>query len=154
VNLTITRLDQGAQAFDAHPVGVAQAHLVQQCVTAHAEEVSHGHAHALFGQDRVDLGLEARALVDELGAIADVLAQLAQWRWSDPCLGQAAQPQEVDQVGGITLVVLDPPLTPVVPERVGQVHGCPALLENVDRPVPAIGGFEHHLGMLTGLGQF
>jgi hypothetical protein len=81
-DLSIARLGQVTQALDAHPVGVAQVHFVHQGVAAHAEE-------PLFGQHRVDLGLEARALVDELGPIADVLAQ---WWWSDPRLGQAAQP--------------------------------------------------------------
>jgi len=48
------------------------------------------------------------------------------------------------------LVVLDPAVAPVVPERVGQVDVGAALLEDVGRPVPAIGGFEDHLAFGPG----
>ena len=128
-------------------------HLVEEALATDAEQVAHGHGHALFGQHGVDLGLEVRAEVDELGPVTDVLTELTLgWR-GDPGLSQASQAQQVDQVGGVALVVLHPPVAPVVAERMGQVHGAPALLDHVGRPVPAVGGFEDHLGVLAGLGQ-
>ena len=44
-------------------------------------------------------------------------------------------------------------LPQLLPNGMGQVHGAPALLEHVGRPVPAVGGFEDHFGVLAGLGQ-
>ena len=106
-----------------------------------------------FAKHGVDLGLEAGAQVDELGPIADELAQFAQRWWGDPGLGQASHAEQVDQVRGVALVVLHPPMPPVVAERMGQMHRGPALLDHVSRPVPPIGRFQYHLGVLTGLGQ-
>ena len=127
--------------------------LVEEDLAAHPEQVAHGHRHPFFRQDGVDLGLEAGAQMDELAPIADEFAQLAQRRWGDPGLGQASQAQQVDQVRGIALIVLHPPVAPVVAQRMGQVHIGPALFEHVSGPVPPIGRFEYHLGVLTGLGQ-
>jgi hypothetical protein len=44
-------------------------------------------------------------------------------------------------------------MPPVVAQWMGQVHIGPALLDHVSGPVPPIGGFEYHLGVLSGLGQ-
>ncbi len=44
-------------------------------------------------------------------------------------------------------------MAPVVAQRVSQVHLRSALGEHVGRPVPAVGGFQHHLGVLAALGQ-
>ena len=52
-----------------------------------------------------------------------------------------------------SLHVVHPPMAPVVAQRMGQVHGGPALLDYVGRPVPAIGRFQDHFWVLTGLGQ-
>ncbi len=53
--------DQVAQGLDPHSVGVGQLHLVEEDLAAHTEQVAHGHPHAFFRQDGVDLGLEAGA---------------------------------------------------------------------------------------------
>ena len=152
-DLTINVLDQVPQGFDTHPIGIAQMHLVEQALSTDSEEVGHGHGHPLFGEHGMDLGLEVRPEVDELGPITDVLTELTQGWWSDPGFSQASQAQQVNEIGGVALVVLHPPVAPVVAERMGQVHVAPALLDHIGRPVPAIGRFEDHLGMLTGLGQ-
>ncbi len=128
-------------------------HLVEEDLAAHPEQVAHGHRHPFFRQDGVDLGLEAGAQMDELAPVADEFAQFAQRWWGDPGLGQTSHAQQVDQVGGIALIVFHPPMPPVVAQRMGQVHRGPALLDHISRPVPAIGGFEDHFGVLPGLGQ-
>ena len=91
--------------------------------------------------------------MDELGSVADEFAQFAQRWWGDPGFGQTSQAQQVDQVRRIALVVFHPPFAPVVAQRMGQVDVCPAFFEHVSGPVPPVGGFEDHLGALTGLGQ-
>lgn len=101
----------------------------------------------------MDLGLEARAQAHELVAVADQLPQLAHLGRGDPGLGQAAQAQEVDQVGGVTLVVLHPPVAPVVAERMGQVDPGAALGEEVGSPVPPKCRFQNHVGFFAGGGH-
>ena len=98
--------------------------------------------------------LRPGAQVDELGPVADELTELSLRRWGDPGLGQTPHAEQIDQVRRVALVVLHPPVAPVVAERVGQVHVAPALFDHVGRPVPPVGGFEDHLGVLAGLGQF
>ena len=152
-DLAIGQLDQVTQALHSDPVGVTQTDVVEQRLATDAEQVAHGHPDTLLGQHRMDLGLEVRAQVDELAPVADELADLSElWR-GDPGLGQASHAEQIDQVGGVVLVVLHPPVAPVVPQRVGQVDRGAALLEDVSRPVPAIGGLEDHLRVLSGLGQ-
>jgi hypothetical protein len=97
-------LDQVPQRFDTHPIGIAQMHLVEQALATNSEEVGHGHGHPLFGQDGMDLGLEVRPEVDELGPITDVLTELTQGWWSDPGFSQASQAQQVNEIGGVALV--------------------------------------------------
>ena len=58
---------------------------------------------------------------------------------------QPRQPQQVGQVGAVPLVVLDPPVGERLdPQRVGQVHLRPGGRQRVRRPVPAVGGLDHH----------
>jgi hypothetical protein len=106
----------------------------------------------------VDLGLGTGAVPDERIAITHQLAQLSDlWR-RDPALGQAPQGQHGGQVLGVAHVVLDASVPPVVAERMGQVHMGAELVEQIGGPVPAIGGFEDHLGLGPGgghgLGEF
>ena len=64
---------------------------------------------------------------------------------ANPRLRQPAQPQQVGQVGAVPLVVLDPPVGERLdPQRVGQVHLRPGGRQRVRRPVPAVGGLDHH----------
>jgi hypothetical protein len=66
-------------------------------------------------------------------------------------LRQPAHPQQVSQVGGVTDIVLDPAvLKRLHPEWVRQVDVGAGRLQRIHRPVPAVGGLEHHLGILTG----
>ena len=52
---------------------------------------------------------------------------------------QPAHPQQVGQVRGVPLVVLDPPVAERLhPQRVRQVHFRPGLLQHVRCPVPAV----------------
>jgi hypothetical protein len=68
----------------------------------------------------VDLGFQSRAQGDELGPVADQLPQCPDFGWSNTRLGQPSSAQKVGQVGGVALVVLDPALASIVPERVGR----------------------------------
>jgi hypothetical protein len=62
-------------------------------------------------------------------------------------------PQEIDQVGGVTLVVLHSAVAPVVAERMGKVNLGSALFEYVCCLVPPIARFKDHFGVLAGLGD-
>jgi hypothetical protein len=101
----------------------------------------------------VDLGLGTGAVPDERGAITHELAPLSDLGRRDPALGQAPEGQHGAQVLGVAHVVLDPAIAPVVPERMGQVDAGAEVLEDVGRPVPAIGGFQDHLGLGPGGGH-
>jgi len=79
------------------------------------------------------LGLEARAQVDQLASVADELTELSQRRQRHPALGQASHAKQVDEVGGIPLVVLHPAVPPIVAEEVGEVHVATARLDHVGR---------------------
>ena len=68
------------------------------------------------------LGLEPGPQRDQLVPVADQLPQLPHLRRRDPRLRQPTQAQQVGQVGGVAVVVLDPPVAPVVAQRVGQMH--------------------------------
>ena len=75
-------------------------------------------------------------------------------RRGDPRLGQPAHPQQVSQIRGVLLVVLDPPVTERLdPERMGQVHLRPGSLEHVGRPVPPVSGLDHHPRVLPRPGE-
>ena len=91
--------------------------------------------------------------MDELASVSDELSQLAQGRRGHPALGQPPQAEQVDQVGGVALVVLHPAIAPVVAERVGQMDPASAGLDDIGGPVPTVGGLDDHLGVLAGLGQ-
>jgi len=90
---------------------------------------------------------------DETGPVADQLAQLPHRRRGDPPLRQAAQPQHRGQVTGAALVVLDPPVPPVVAQRVRQVHVRAQFGEQVRRPVLALRRLQDHLWARAGLGH-
>lgn len=152
-HLPVVDLDQVPQGLDPDGVGPPEGDLVQQALAGHPEQVGHGHGHPLLGQHGMDLGLEPRAQADQLGPVADQLPQLRGGRRGDVGLGQAAQAEHGDEVGGVDLVVLHPSVPPVEPEGMGQVDGGPEVLEDVDGPVPAVGRLEDHLGVLAGLGH-
>jgi hypothetical protein len=48
---------------------------------------------------------------------------------------------------GVTLVVLHPPLPPVEPLGVGQMHPGAVRLQQIHHPIPAVSGLDHHLGV-------
>ena len=99
----------------------------------------------------MDLGLAVRAQRDQLGPVPDQLAELPSRRRRDPGLREPTHPEQVGQVGRVPKVVLHPPvLKRLHTQRVGQMHPGPGFPEGVDRPIPAIGGLEHHLWILPG----
>jgi hypothetical protein len=107
----------------------------------------------VLGQHRLRLGLEPGAQGHELGPVADQLPQLAHRRRGDPGLGQLVEAHAVQELLAVPVVVLHPPVAPVQARRVHQVHGGAFGLEQVDGPVPPVGGFDGHLGVGSGLGQ-
>jgi hypothetical protein len=109
-----------------------------------SEDVRAGHLDAELGQHRVDLVLAAGAQRDQLAAVAGDLPQLADLLRGDPGLGQPAHPQQVGQVAGVQLVVLDPAAAEGLhPQRVRQVHLSAGGRQRVRRPVPAVAGLQH-----------
>ncbi len=74
----------------------------------------------------------------ELGPVADELTQLPYLGRCHPGLGQAPEAQQVDQVGGVPLIVLDPAVPPVVAEGMGQVHSGAFSGQHVGCPVPPV----------------
>jgi hypothetical protein len=84
---------------------------------------------------------------DELASVSDELAQLPELRRRDVGLGETSEAQQVDEVLGVPQVVVHPPVTPVVAERVSEVHVCTELPEIIGEPVPAVGGLEDDVGM-------
>ena len=79
--------------------------------------------------------------------------QLPQWRRRYPAFGQSPHAQQIDQIGGILLVIFHPAVAPIVSQRVGEADAATALVDHVGRPVPPIRCFQDHFGVLTGLGQ-
>jgi hypothetical protein len=105
-----------------------------------------GHLDAELGQHAVDLVLAAGAQLHQLAAVPGDLAELADLRRGDPRLRQPAHPQQVGQVTGVQLVVLDPAVTEFPDaQRVRQVHLGAGRRQRVRRPVPAVAGLQHHL---------
>jgi hypothetical protein len=102
----------------------------------------------------VHLGFQPRAQGDELGPVAHQLAQFPFVRGGDVGLGQPMHPQQVRQIRGVADIVLHPPVgEPLDSERVREVDVRAGGLQRVDRPVPAIRGFQHHFWVRAGLGQ-
>ena len=83
---------------------------------------------------------------DELGAMTHQLPELPRRRRCDPRFGQASHPQQVREMRGVATVVLDP-LMLIHPhtQRVREADVRAGVLESVDEPIPAIGGFDRDL---------
>ena len=82
--------------------------------------------------------LSVRAQVDQLGPVADQLAQLSQ-RAVEPPTPSARRPMRSRSTRSVASrsSFFTRAVTPVVPERVSQVHGASALVDHVGGPVPA-----------------
>ncbi len=104
----------------------------------------------MLAHHRMHLRLQTGTQTHQLVAIADHLPQLPQLRWRDPRLRQATQTQQVDQIIGVAFVVLHPALAPVVAQRVRQMHVRAHLVQQIDCPIPAERGLDHHLRLRTG----
>jgi hypothetical protein len=71
-----------------------------------------------------------------------------------PGFRQSTHPQQVGQVGGVSLIVLDPAVSKRLhPQGVGQVNLGPGLSEDVSGPVPAESCLQYQLLARTGLGD-
>ena len=100
----------------------------------------------------MDLGFEPGSDPDELGSVAHQLPQLACRRWCDPGLGQSTHPQQISQIAGVAHVVFHPSVPkPFDSQWVCQMHLRSVGLQHIDRPVPAVRCFEHHLGVGAGV---
>jgi hypothetical protein len=105
----------------------------------------------VFGQHGVDLHLEAGTERDELGPLADQLAQAPQRHRGDPRLRETVEAQALQQLHAVAVVVLHPTVVPVQRSGMHQMHLRALRLEDVDRPVPAVGGLDRHLGVRSRL---
>jgi hypothetical protein len=75
-------------------------------------------------------------------------------RRGDPRLGQPVHAQQIRQPGGVALVVFHPPIGPALhPQRMRQMNRRAAGLQHIGRPIPAVGGLQHHLRVRPGLGH-
>ena len=138
--------DQLPQRGHLPGVRLGQGQLIQPLRSPGAEDVRAGHLDAELGQHAVDLVLAAGADVHQLAAVPGDLPQLADLRRGDPRLRQPAHPQQVGQVAGIALVVLDPAAGEGLDsQRVCQVHLGTSRRQRIRRPVPAVAGLQHHL---------
>jgi hypothetical protein len=104
----------------------------------------------LLGHDPVGLGLERGAQARQLVAVADELSELAGLGRGHPGFWEVAPAEAIGELGGVALVVLHPPGVPVQTQWMDEVDLGPEFLEQVGRPVPAIGGLQGHLGLLAG----
>ena len=151
-------IEQMAQRVEAHGIGLGELETVELGLTGRAPQLADDGQDPVLGHDPVDLGLGTGPVPDERIAIPHQLAQLSDLGRCDPALGEAPERQHGGQVLGVAHVVLDASIPPVVAERMGEVHVGAEVLEDIGRPVPAIGGFEHHLGLWPGgghgLGEF
>ena len=146
-------VEQVAQRVEAHGIGLGELEAVELGLTGRSPQLADDGQDPVLGHDPVDLGLGTGPVPDERIAITHQLAQLSDLWWRDPALGQTPEGQHGGQVLGVAHVVLDASVPPVVPERMGEVHVGAEVLENIGRPVPAIGGFEDHLGLGPGSGH-
>jgi hypothetical protein len=154
-DLPVIGVDQLEQRVDALAVDQIQRRNAQPCLPGGPEHVRHLRQQALLGQHPMHLGFQPGTQRDELGPVAHQLAELPLVRGRDVGLGQPTHPQQVRQIGGVTDVVLHPPIRePLHPQRVRQMHGGAGALQHIDRPVPAVSRFEHDFGVGAGLGQF
>jgi hypothetical protein len=144
-------VQQLEQRPDPQLVGALEGHLLDQLPSAGAEHVIEGGQDPFFGHHRVDLGLGRGAQRGELGAVADQFAQLPLRRRSDEGLGQIPAAQPVRQLGRVAHIVLDPPGVPVQAKRVHQMHVRAVGLEQIRRPIPAVGRLESDLRIGPGL---
>ena len=89
-----------------------------------------------------------------LTPVAGQLPQLTHLVRGDPCLGQAAHPQQVRQVRRVADVVLDPPVRkPLHAQRVCQVNLRAGCGQRVRRPVPPVRCLQHHPRVRPGPGD-
>ena len=140
--------DQLPQRGHLPGIRLGQRQLIQPLRSPGAEDVRAGHLDAELGQHAVDLVLAAGADMHQLAAVPGDLPQLADLRRGDPRLRQPAHPQQVSQVPGVELVVLDPAVAEGLhTQRVRQVHLGASVRQRVRRPVPAVAGLQHHLGV-------
>ncbi len=134
------------QRGDLPGIRLGQRQLIQPPRSPGTEDVRAGHLDAELGQHPVDLVLTAGAQLHQLAAVPGDLAELADLRRGDPRLRQPAHPQQVGQVTGVQLVVLDPAVAEGLhPQRVRQVHLGAGRRQRIRRPVPAVTGLQHHL---------
>ena len=137
-DLAVVGLDEVSEHGDPVEVGGGELERVELGAAARSPHVVPTRQDPVLGHDRVDLGLQTGAQVGQLESEADHLAEL-RIRRCDRRLGQAIEAQQVGEIPRVAVVVLHPAMSPVVAVRVGEVDGIAHLVQEVDRPVPAIG---------------
>ena len=126
--------------------GCGRSQAVQPRLPVHAEDVRmQVTGMPSLASTACTWSLARGAEPDQLVPVPGQLAQLADLRRGDPRLRQPAHPQQVGQVRGVALIVLDPAVGERLdPQRMRQVHLRPGLLEHVRGPVPAVRRLDHH----------
>ena len=109
-DLPVVGVDQLEQRVDALAVDQIQRCGAQPGLPGPSEQIRHLWQQALFGQHPMHLGFQPGTQCDELGPVAHQLAQLPFVRGGDVGLGQPTHPQQIRQIGGVTHVVLHPPV--------------------------------------------
>ena len=132
VNFGVERFDEPAQRRDPRQVRCGHRDVVQQHVAFDAEQVSHRHPDPARGQHGMHLGLTSGSHRDQCGPVPHQLSQLPGYRWRDPGVRQAPHPQQIGQIGGVTLIIFDAPVRERLdPQRVRQVHRRAELGERI-----------------------
>ena len=127
-------------------------HFGQPLATSDSEKIRHRDHHAGFGEHGMDPGFQTGSDRDQLGAVTHQFSQLAGLRRSDPGFGQSAHPQQIGQTSRVAHVVLHSSIPESFdPQRMHQTHPYPSGLGHINRPIPAMGGLQHHLGLDSSL---
>jgi hypothetical protein len=153
-DLAVEGVDQPQQGVDPAARCRRQRSPLEQLAALDAEQVADRHPDAVVGQHRVHLAAQAGAQVHQLGAVPHQLPQLPDLRRGDPRLRQPPHAQQIGKIRSVAFVVLHPPVGEAFhPQWVGQMHAAAQLGQRVDRPIPAIGRFQHHLRVFPGAGH-
>jgi hypothetical protein len=106
--------------------------------------------HPASGQDASELDNGRERARGQPKPKADEPDKSPTWRYADKQPGIGGHP--LRQISSVALVVLHPPVGESLhPEWIREMHPGVGVLEHADGPVPAVGDFQDHLGMLAGL---
>src|SRR5439155_61058 len=142
------------QAVEAAPRGLAQGKLGQEGATALAEEIGVATWDPLAGEQGVHAVLERRTHPRQHDPVAEQIAQVAQLARSDVRLGQQVGAEKMGERTRVDRVRLHARGGDRLRAQWMREMKFMALsLEQVSKPLPAIGRLERDLQLAAELGQ-